>query len=78
MSKIWNQNHCKPPLDDREFEKQWKCALKFASKNINSNNNTYYDGNGNDTGFAKSTEKETAQPRRQQHQKLTASSSKKK
>jgi hypothetical protein len=22
----WNKNHCRPPIDDLEFEKQWKCA----------------------------------------------------
>ena len=42
MAQIWNQNHCVPPLDDTEFEKQWKDATKFISKNIIINN-----GNGN-------------------------------
>ena len=33
---VWNQEHCKPPLDNKEFEKQWVCAKKFISKkNIN-------------------------------------------
>jgi hypothetical protein len=27
----WNNLHCKPPLDDKEFEKQWKCALAFIA-----------------------------------------------
>ena len=31
MAQFWNQSHCKPPLDDHEFEKQLKCALKFVS-----------------------------------------------
>ena len=32
----WNQKHCDPPLDDKEFEKQWTCATKFIEKkNIN-------------------------------------------
>ncbi|WP_458718827.1 bifunctional DNA primase/polymerase [Candidatus Nitrosocosmicus sp. R] len=25
----WNEEHCKPPLDDKEFEKQWDCAKKY-------------------------------------------------
>ena len=44
MAYYWNQNHCQPPLDITEFEKQWKQALKFVSKSINDNN--HYNGNG--------------------------------
>lgn len=29
----YNQQHCKPPLDDRGFEKQWCDAKNFISKN---------------------------------------------
>jgi hypothetical protein len=29
----WNQEHCNPPLDDKEFEKQWNCAIGFINKN---------------------------------------------
>ena len=38
----WNQQHCKPPLDDKEFERQWNDALKFVfrSKSETSNNNS--------------------------------------
>ena len=25
----WNQEHCRPPLDEEEFQKQWKCAEDF-------------------------------------------------
>jgi hypothetical protein len=32
LSRQWNSQHCAPPLDDREFEKQWKCAIDFVSK----------------------------------------------
>ena len=28
----WNSQHCSPPLDDKEFEKQWKCALDFIGR----------------------------------------------
>jgi len=28
----WNQKHCDPPLDDKEFEKQWVCATKFIEE----------------------------------------------
>src|SRR4051794_39677234 len=27
-----NQQQCKPPLKDEEFEKQWLCALKFIQR----------------------------------------------
>jgi putative DNA primase/helicase len=27
-----NDSHCSPPLDDREFQKQWKCATAFIYK----------------------------------------------
>ena len=27
----WNQTRCEPPLDDKEFERQWKDAKKFTS-----------------------------------------------
>ena len=32
LAKDWNNQHCRPPLDDKEFEKQLKCALRFVSK----------------------------------------------
>jgi hypothetical protein len=28
----WNQEHCIPPLDDKEFERQWNDALDFTTK----------------------------------------------
>ena len=36
----WNQQHCKPPFDDKEYERQWNDALKFIfrSKSERSNN----------------------------------------
>jgi replicative DNA helicase Mcm len=46
LSRKWNQNHCVPPLDDREFEKQWKCATKFISESViteETNNLHTYD-----------------------------------
>src|SRR5918994_1517298 len=30
----WNQKHCQPPLDDKEFEKQWRDAAKFIVPKI--------------------------------------------
>jgi Bifunctional DNA primase/polymerase, N-terminal len=32
LSRQWNDQHCSPPLDDREFEKQWKCATDFIDR----------------------------------------------
>ena len=30
----WNKEHCDPPLDDLEFEHQWKTATKFIGSQI--------------------------------------------
>lgn len=27
----WNQEHCQPPLDDKESDRQWESALKFIT-----------------------------------------------
>lgn len=43
LSRTWNNIHCSPPLDDNEFEKQWKCALDFVDKNIKAFNFTSYN-----------------------------------
>ena len=32
LARQWNQKHCSPPLDDKEFEKQWACATDFIAK----------------------------------------------
>lgn len=37
LSRGWNTEHCQPPLDDREFNKQWKCSLDFITKHSNAN-----------------------------------------
>ena len=42
----WNQEHCIPPLDDREFEKEWKQSAIFVAKSINNNTHYYNNGNG--------------------------------
>jgi Bifunctional DNA primase/polymerase, N-terminal len=34
LAQQWNLKHCDPPLDDREFEKQWVCATDFISKKL--------------------------------------------
>jgi hypothetical protein len=34
-----NQQHCQPPLDDREFEKQWTSAINFLQKAETKANN---------------------------------------
>lgn len=35
LASKWNQKHCRPPLDDREFNRQWNDANNFISKNGN-------------------------------------------
>ncbi|AIF83286.1 hypothetical protein NTE_01214 [Candidatus Nitrososphaera evergladensis SR1] len=32
---VWNEEHCRPPLDNTQFEKQWNDAVKFVSKQVN-------------------------------------------
>ena len=32
LATEWNKKHCSQRLDDKEFEKQWKCALDFVSR----------------------------------------------
>jgi len=31
MAYVWNQEHCTPPLEDKEFEKLWKQAAKWIA-----------------------------------------------
>ena len=52
MAQIWNQNHCEPPLSDEEFEKEWKCALKFVRKNVVINNNSSSSSSSGDSGYS--------------------------
>jgi hypothetical protein len=44
ICQFWNEKHCDPPLNNIEFERQWKQAIKFVSKSIKDNN--HYNGNG--------------------------------
>jgi Bifunctional DNA primase/polymerase, N-terminal len=44
----WNNKTCDPPLDDKEFEKQWKCATKFIVDKNNNNGNNGNNNNNND------------------------------
>lgn len=32
LAQDWNKDHCQPPLDSREFERQWNAALKFVAE----------------------------------------------
>lgn len=32
LAQEYNQTHCNPPLDNKEFEKQWMQAIKFIEK----------------------------------------------
>jgi DNA replicative helicase MCM subunit Mcm2 (Cdc46/Mcm family) len=32
VAQDWNQNHCKPPLETEEFDKQWKAANEYVVK----------------------------------------------
>jgi hypothetical protein len=37
LTHQWNDLHCSPPLDNTEFERQWKCAATFIAKKDISN-----------------------------------------
>jgi hypothetical protein len=47
----WNQQHCKPPLDDKEFERQWNDALKFVSRSKSESSNNNSGGNNEETNL---------------------------
>jgi len=32
FAEDWNNQHCEPPLDSREFSKQWKAAINFVER----------------------------------------------
>ncbi|MGD1838709.1 MAG: bifunctional DNA primase/polymerase, partial [Nitrososphaeraceae archaeon] len=40
LSYEWNQKHCVPPLDNKEFERQWKDAQSFVEKSNENNSKT--------------------------------------
>jgi P4 family phage/plasmid primase-like protien len=69
LSREWNNQHCKPPLEDTEFEKQWKCAIEFIEERVQEE--TYFArklrqkseheddaNNGNGAGGADNTQEE--------------------
>lgn len=37
LASEWNNQHCDPPLDNKEFDKQWKCAQTYIERNNPSN-----------------------------------------
>ena len=45
----WNSDHCVPPLDYKDFEKQWKCAIEFIVKNNGNGNGQAHNGNSTST-----------------------------
>jgi P4 family phage/plasmid primase-like protien len=53
----WNSEHCVPPLDNREFEKQWKCAARFIF-NSNNNGKANNSNNNNDDDVSKNKSKQ--------------------
>jgi putative DNA primase/helicase len=54
MARRWNNKHCIPPLDDKKFEMQWKCANKFCCSNNNNDNNGAQNNNNNNNNNKKS------------------------
>jgi hypothetical protein len=52
LSRTWNNDHCIPPIDDKEFEKQWKCAIRFIASRTKTveGSKENADGNGDARG----------------------------
>jgi hypothetical protein len=65
LATKWNSVHCIPPLDNKEFEKQWKSASRFIVRN-NSNSKGNDNGqaqNGDSTNTKKEQDHEQQQPK---------------
>jgi hypothetical protein len=56
----WNEEHCRPPLDNNEMDKLWDQATKFISKKLKEEQEIF-DTNGNG-------KKQQQEPARQQQQ----------
>lgn len=55
LAQKWNQKHCKPPLDDKEFERQWNDAKNFITKK-NQEQRSFIDcSNENNNDLQQST-----------------------
>jgi P4 family phage/plasmid primase-like protien len=48
LSMDWNNKHCLPPLDEGQFQKQWRCAMDFISKNGDFDPNNSEESNNTD------------------------------
>ena len=57
VCKEWNEFHCKPPLDETEFNKQWKSAENFII--MSGNGNDSGNGNGNQNNNNNSSSKDS-------------------
>jgi hypothetical protein len=63
LAMDWNNVHCAPPLDSRDLERQWRCAMRFVIKNkpkskvVIQSSSSNSDDNGNGHGNEKSNEK---------------------
>lgn len=55
LARQWNNQHCSPPLDDREFDKQWKCATDFTAKNKKQNHKKKNDDDQDEDDSTKYT-----------------------
>lgn len=54
LARQWNDKHCEPPLDDREFNKQWNCAQEYiAGKKREEDNTENGDARENSTSGQK-------------------------
>jgi hypothetical protein len=56
LSREWNNIHCMPPLDDKEFERQWKSAVEFIKKQNLKSSYKQANQNQNLTGNLSSEE----------------------
>lgn len=58
MARQWNNIHCKPPLEEREFQKQWKDATHFLKTNVEHFIGQDEQAQGKETKETKRLEKE--------------------
>jgi putative DNA primase/helicase len=58
MARQWNDTHCKPPLDEKEFQKQWRDAIHFLKTSVEHFLGAEQPGDSKETKEAKRLQKE--------------------
>jgi hypothetical protein len=58
MARQWNLTHCKPPLEEKEFQKQWRDATNFLKTSVEHFLGGEQPGDSKETKEAKRLQKE--------------------